>query len=183
MRGRKRGWKRGRKRGGWRLTAPLRRAHPSVALRVWGSRSLRRDARGRRRRALRRRRLRPAGLLVRAPARRASKAGVLEQHKQDGSLAVVHALAGFHLVGVPVTGAHPAPLDLGTEEGASEHTPTPSGSYGSGVASKLTLRCPQAGAGVRALVPAAWVLIGARAEQNSRGIARVATLTAFASFR
>jgi hypothetical protein len=61
---------------------------------------------------------------------------VVEQHQEDGFLAVVHALAGFHVVGAPVCGAHRAPLGLGTEEGASEHDRTPSESYGSGVASK-----------------------------------------------
>src|ERR1700727_1729466 len=37
---------------------------------------------------------------------------------------------------------------------------------------RLLLRCPQAGAGVGALVPAAWLLAGSRSEQNLRGIAR-----------
>jgi hypothetical protein len=61
----------------------------------------------------------------------------------------------------------------GTEEGASEHDRPLVKSYGSGVALKRNLRCPQVGAGVGALVPAAWLLAGSRSEQNLLATATV----------
>src|SRR5664280_2317744 len=83
---------------------------------------------------------------------------VVEQDEQDRLLAYVHAVAGCLACRNAVCRAHGAPLDMGTEEAQASTTGRGSRATVRAWHRRLLLRCPQAGAGVSALVPAAWVV-------------------------